>query len=384
MTVSMQRNGLVLLCLVAALGICVAISAAGWVEIWTWLGVPAKFPPAFADMRSVQGGLLSALQGFDPQIENPADPWGRPMNYPVIWLSIAGTFDFYTEQHFLIFIGAMIIAYFGCCLFLVWRTGSYWIALALFSGASLLAVERGNNDLAIFVLMMIAAFVPRFVGIALMALATLLKVFPVLAVLGFIRERVIFALACLAGLAALVFMWGELQNIQSGTPVGAGMSYGSASISGAALDKAGIVINPYLISGLLLVSAAALWSGRLPLPKLQLPQMDETIERLFLIGGAIYLGTFLLVANYDYRLIFLIFCMPCFIAIEGRFWRLSILVAVILASNQWAMYSILGFVGAGINILAKCFVFVTLASLYLDKVLLIIDKDGMVRRKLAL
>ena len=384
MTGRMQRNGLVLLCLAIWLGICAAISTIGWVEVWSWLGVPTKFPPAFADMRSVQGGVLSALQGFDPQIENPADPWGRPMNYPAVWLSIAGIFDFNTELHFLIFMVVMVVAYVGCCLFLIWRTGSVWIALVLFSGASLLAVERGNNDLAIFMLLMVASFAPRLVGVAVLAFATVLKIFPVLGVMGFIRDRAMFAIACIACLIVIGFMWSELQHIQAGIPVGAGVSYGSASISGAALVKAGISINPYLISALLLVSAAALWSGRLPLPKLRLPVMDENVDRLFLIGGAIYLGTFLLVANYDYRLVFLIFCMPCFIAIEDRFWRLSILVAVIVASNQWALFSILGIAGAGINILAKCFVFVTLASLYLDQLLLIFDRDGVVKRKLAM
>jgi hypothetical protein len=66
-------------------------------KTWTLLQVPAMYPP-FADLRTVQGALTSIARGFDPQITNPGDPWSRPMNYPMVWIKIAKTFDFLIRE----------------------------------------------------------------------------------------------------------------------------------------------------------------------------------------------------------------------------------------------------------------------------------------------
>ena len=66
-------------------------------------------------MRTVQGALYSLNEGFNPQINNPGDPWGRSMNYPSIWISISELFNLQIELHFKIFVSLMVLLFLGCC-----------------------------------------------------------------------------------------------------------------------------------------------------------------------------------------------------------------------------------------------------------------------------
>ena len=58
-------------CAFALLG--ALIGAWGWTGAFRRLGVPTLSPP-LADMRTLQGALLSEARGLDPQVDNPNDP----------------------------------------------------------------------------------------------------------------------------------------------------------------------------------------------------------------------------------------------------------------------------------------------------------------------
>jgi hypothetical protein len=57
------------------------------VDIWPSLGVPTG-PSLFFDTRNVTAALDCSRLGFDPLVQNPCDPWDRPMNYPRLWLAL--------------------------------------------------------------------------------------------------------------------------------------------------------------------------------------------------------------------------------------------------------------------------------------------------------
>src|SRR5271157_4318097 len=59
----------------------------GVAVIWRVWGVPAM-PSIFADLHSITAGIESQRAGYDPLYMNPNDPYGRPMTYPRLWLTL--------------------------------------------------------------------------------------------------------------------------------------------------------------------------------------------------------------------------------------------------------------------------------------------------------
>ena len=218
----------------------------GWSTTWGVLDVPTMFPE-FADMRTVQGALLSLNEGFDPQINNVGDPWGRSMNYPSIWISISEIFNFEVELHFKIFVSLMVLLFLGCCLQLVKQYPSLTLLLLCFSGATLLAVERGNNDILIFSLLYLSVFVGGGFYILALLMAILLKIFPILAFPAFCHSIKTFSLMLAVAVIAVFILIPEFSNIRNGTPTSAWLSYGSASISARFQSKVNFDFPAFLL-----------------------------------------------------------------------------------------------------------------------------------------
>ena len=66
----------------------VAIPRMFWgIDVWPRLGVPSG-PSLFFDTRNLTAALECRRLGFDPLVESPCDPWGRPLNYPRVWLAL--------------------------------------------------------------------------------------------------------------------------------------------------------------------------------------------------------------------------------------------------------------------------------------------------------
>jgi len=109
--------------------------------------------PAFADLRVITHGADAVAMGMDPLINNPGDPWGRPLNYPRIWQSL---YSIGINKSHTVGLGVGIILCFLAGVVMVLpNVSNKTIALvigALVSPAILLGVERGNIDLFIFFL----------------------------------------------------------------------------------------------------------------------------------------------------------------------------------------------------------------------------------------
>ena len=62
-------------------------------------------------------------------------------------------------------------------------------------------------------------------------------------------------------------------------------------------------------------------------------------EKLFLIGGSIYIGTFIFGANADYRLIFLLFTIPYIIELNNIYIKSILSFSIILSINSFIFQS---------------------------------------------
>lgn len=323
----MSGRRLFLLLLLAGAALLPLLAAAsGPARAFSLWNVPV-LQPAFADARAVTAGAESWRAGHDPLVANPADPWRRVLNYPRLWQVAArlGLAQRHTTAVALVMIAAFVA---GLVLFVdrIDRSTALLLAAAIFSPAVMLGVERANICLLIFFLCAAALLALRRsppAAAAVLAFAGLLKYYPFLGLLCLARapRRAFLRLAggaALFGAAYLALTWRDvwlvLKGIDRGTFVSYGVSVGwmAAREAGAAR---GVVLAVAAFSALLLagvaLAAARAWNvARAQARQVASPPAQAAHLDAFRLGAAIYCGTFLLGNNWDYRLMFTLFCVP--------------------------------------------------------------------------
>jgi hypothetical protein len=331
----------------AWLAIGAAILLTGWTTTWTALHIPVLSPSLpFEDIRTVQGSLYSVELGFNPQVQNPGDPWNRAMNYPIIWYWIAKLFQFDHEINLILFVCTYILAYIAAGFLLLRNSPSVYFLLAVFSWPSLLAVERGNNDLLAFALLFAGITLSqRYWRAFFILLTSVLKIYPALLVVTLAKKPKILIALILIIAGFFIFNFGELKNIQAGNtalsdPLSLFASYGlDTTIRNIqnVIPGQPPATYEFLKVALIFISLPLIiilsWSKYLKLTKISPYKTD-----LFISGGIVFSGTFLITSNWDYRLIFLLFCVPYILSIQNRLVKHSMLIGIILSSNSGFLF----------------------------------------------
>jgi hypothetical protein len=354
----------------------------GWTNTWNMLFIPTR-SPIFADMRTVQGSLQSEELGFDPQVKNPGDPWYRSMNYPKIWIWIAKLIQLNNETNYVVFICAYILLYLICCFFILRISPSLYVLLAVFSGASLLAVERGNNDLLAFVILFMGIYLSQnyFRAFSIL-LATILKVYPVLLVFIFIKKTKVFILLVLMIVVYFSITAGELKIIIEGNtaltdPASLFATYGLATTYQNTTQLLHLIVrqpeSTYEIYKYIPIIGSLLLIITLSRIKIIVNNSRPTIiTDLFVAGAIIFSGTYIITSNWDYRLIFLLFCIPYLLNIQNRFVKHSILISILISSNSMfvssnQIFELIGQFGISLCIMSKYYTFIMITSLLIKE-----------------
>jgi hypothetical protein len=301
----------------------------GYTQTWELWKVPTESPP-FSDFRLIPGSAESFRMEIEPSIRNPGDPHKRKFNYPIFWRLF-----FYTgiTQADTIWISILMIALFFVAVFLFPQkltvSNAIWMLLIVFSPASMLLYERGNVDLIVFFLcvaIVLAADYSGYAAAALLIVGTVVKLFPFFGVTVLLRESrrkfIWLSAGCLCALLIYIYAtWDSVSAAWNLTMRGKDISYGANVFIyryGQALSQffsqwfgdpqveSILKIGPIILASIL-VFMASLAGLRNPEP------MTISSERnlaAFRMGASIYIGTFLLGNNWDYRLAFLILVMP--------------------------------------------------------------------------
>lgn len=160
-------------------------------RVW---GIDAfRFP--FLDMHAILSALECKRQGIDVMASNPCDVLHRPHVYSPLWLVAA---SLPVNNRWLVPCGLALDLLFILSLYRLpaaTRGAEAAIfALALLSPATAYALERANNDLLIFLIVMIivpvviASWPQRASGYILILLAGLLKYYPLTLLILAVRE----------------------------------------------------------------------------------------------------------------------------------------------------------------------------------------------------
>jgi hypothetical protein len=377
------------------LSILISVLFFGWTSTWSSLGVLTIWPP-FADMRSVQSSLTSLELGLNPQIDNQGDPRNTNMNYPLVWSWIAQILNLQNETNYLVLILIWIIFFIFCCHSLLRMCPSLFLLLLCFSGSALLVVERGNNDLIVFVLLFFAARSNAIFSTTFLTIATYLKIYPLLIIPAFLRNFKTFIAMGGGGVLILLLLWQELSQIRSGTPVSTVLSYGSISIITAVHKFISLVyssqsilasvekytlLQSTILSLVFLAISLTIVKKKKTRKLLVTTNLTSGEEKLFLVGSCVYIGTFILSSNWDYRLIFLLFCVPLVLKLKYKYIRYFICVTLLVATNYIPMYIFLSELGIFLNILSKILLLVLFCSITLMKIHQILKSKSLAIKK---
>lgn len=300
-------------------------------DLWPFLGVPSR-PLPFVDARNLTAAWECQRLGYDPLYESPCDPLGRPLMYLRPWLLLAplGLDQSHTFGLSVVIIAAMFLSFAALVGRVPAGTGLV-LACAACSPAIMFAVERANMDVALFSLVAVAILIwrrfprpARVVSPMLVLLAATAKVYPAFALPAFVvtRSQVAAraALLCMAAFGVYVaWSLSDIEHVAAIAPQGEHLSYGARILpahlyhqvgadrwAGPAVLKQALAVVPLG----LLVAAITVRVHR----RLVVSNDDATVSLAsllaFHVGAFIYLGTFAVANNFDYRLVFLLLTLP--------------------------------------------------------------------------
>jgi len=312
-----------------------------------------KMLPALADMRVITAGAECIRLGYDVLIENPCDPWQRPMNYPRIWSIFA---SWGINQSHTIMMGFLCGLLFFILVFLIIKKLNYTEALLygliLCSPSIMLAVERGNNDLIVFIILGVALLAMQSnylylncLSLAMIMFASIIKLYPIFTILSFLRmkkQNFIFFLIStitLFGIYAIA-NFDSLILVSKATPRSTSLSYGGKVIFDILAHRNFAISFKWIIFFLMIFLILLI--------SLFLIRRDDTLNKrndlnfnqidAFRIGSSIYIGTFFIGNNWDYRLIFLLFTIPqilLWIKIKSQISTLSFFALMGIILTTW-------------------------------------------------
>lgn len=306
-----------------ALGILFIVH--GYEETWQLWNVPTEMPP-FKDFRLIPGSAESFRMGFEPTISNPGDPNGRIFNYPAFWRLFFYTSI--TEDDTVWIVALMLVLYFAGVIAFPQKPsifGAFLMLAVIFSPASMLLYERGNADLIVFficALIVLAIGYSSYLTLGLILFGAVVKMFPFFGITVLLKESkrrfYLFLAAGAVFMVAYSLVTLDSQRAAWTTTMrGDGLSYG-AFVFFTRLGGYVQEISPGLFTSTqwqILFEAVALILIMLGgfLAVRGAPPLTASEDRnlaAFRMGASVYLGTFLLGNNWDYRLAFLVLVVP--------------------------------------------------------------------------
>jgi hypothetical protein len=283
--------------------------------------------PSFADLRLITSASECAQVSTWSMTSPSCDPWGRPFNYPSIWVDISSFFNL--KEHHTALLGVLELIILSASL-------SYWLQRVVTSDFAfnkakymfffflfavsppiLLLAERGNIDILIFAGLTVATIQIRrrwyvFSSVLLVLLGTL-KIYPFAGVaVPFLTiskwpKRLIVVVS--SGIGGLLIV-DELKYIsERSITTWNSISYGMNLLPQIFFQKLHMddsrFFSGVLGLGLFLSLTFFLWrffSGYISVLSLRILQSDS-YKVDFQVFGTIFIFSYFVGTSYDYRLV---------------------------------------------------------------------------------
>jgi hypothetical protein len=207
---------------------------------------------------------------------------------------------------------------------------------------------------------------------------------PAIAGISFIKKKIKLFLISLL----LIFFIFNFQSVSSLSPeiTSGSVSFGSKTIHLFLLSNfPSLEIKYFYINFILIfLTSITLFIKKYKFFNFEFKrQHNEVEQRLFLIGASIYCGLFIIASNYDYKFIFLIFCIPYLRKIKNKIQKNFVLITILLSSNQVVENEISLKIfnniinSLALNLIFKCIIFIILLNLLIKYFLNFYKENGI-------
>lgn len=301
--------------------------AAGWFLcfrfplMWVITGIGEPNRP-FLDLHALLVARDAVRLGMDPATSNPLDPYNRPFIYTTWWLAFP---SWGLGRKDTIWLGA------GCVLLLLvtalawlrprsWRDGVV-AGVVLLSPAFLLAANRANHDIIVFVMVSLGLVCFRrkeaawqALGVMTFAVAAVLKYYPLVTLLLLLELRpgrrlwTGFALYAAVLLLAWPGLAAAFASASRNSPTPEWLYAFGAPIlwrNFASTSQLG-----WVVLGAVALAGAAVMAWNSERFRADLSAGTPAAEREFICGAVMLVGVFFLGASYAYKLIFALWMIP--------------------------------------------------------------------------
>lgn len=242
-----------------------------------------------------------------------------PLNYPSVWVFAYSAFGDSSEEFFMRYWTLNAVLLIVTILLLCLKYNYLMLPILLFSPITLLAIERGNNDATTFFFTFIAFILPfnsKPIQALMLGIASSLKIFPIFAFFAFLvssknHRTKATLIGCIITVPLMILSFSEIPAIIENTSYGFGVSYGLKTIkhlpffSNNTNAANAIIVSLGIILTLILASYSKL-SALNSITKIDISKLQKNDHIILLMSSTIFLSTFLLSANWSYRLIFII------------------------------------------------------------------------------
>jgi hypothetical protein len=299
------------------------VAIVGGLGAWHYAGVP-RMSRIFSDWHAVFSAVDCHKLGLDVFAENPCDQWFRKHAYGGLWLQL-GNLGLGLRDVF--WSGVIINAVFMVTAVVLVRPSSASEliigAAILLSPTIMLAIERVNNDLIIFELVALTAWLVasrrrhgQIGGLLVTTLAAFLKFYPA-ALFGGIalvaRTRKDFLIAVVGG-ACLLGVWiylsvHELVRVLPNVPRPDGLFATGSTLLFELICPTCPIFAISLVAATIAASVAILLSRNVSITPFSTGMSRQCFVQ-FCLGLTVLLSTFLINSNFDYRWVLFILLVP--------------------------------------------------------------------------
>ena len=322
----------------------------------------------FADWTALISAAKCNLLGYDVFMENPCDSWNRKHVYGTIFLllpysdNLSDFYSFYLPIFFNLLFLYVVISHIN--FYKIEQVIIY--ILFIFSSATLLAIERFNFDVIIFLTLLLICYLRSNVfKLILITVITLAKFYPIIISIslffkGFSKKNILYFIAFLSLVSLIFFL--DRDNLAkvfsnvSQMKADHHLAFGIMHFANFPSLNDQFPFEHLLIFSISLMSIVYFFSYLVLKKDKFLRNFNFEIysDRLFFIGGVVCVSTYLLLSNYIYREIFIFLTLPFLLKTinQSHFAKFTILLIVIkLVLSPFTFYYIFSLNDDTLNII---------------------------------
>ena len=355
-----------------------------WSTFWGSLKIPPNYTP-FSDFKAHVYFLQCYNNGINI-FEESCDliPKGNANinTHPIIWVKTFDLLNLNLELNYNLIIFFLLITYFFILLNFLFRfklREKLFLIILYFSTTNFILIERLATDLVIFIIVyFIYFFNSKWFRSILIYLGFILKYYPIFLFSIFFNDKKFLIITTLISTIIIILFFDHFFQMSSNlVEMALPIAYGSRTMLSAFYhlsNEFNFFLNDENLNffRIMIVICFAIYSFILILvgySNTKSFNLDNKFNKFFIGGASIFLGTFIIGSNADYRLIFLILTLPLIFELKNLFIKYSLLMSYICIFNSF--YFLIGdklsaifFISSSLNFLIKILTFSLISLIF--------------------